>query len=901
MNGISFLIDVTQEYGKVFSGFVTIMERISAFLGRLKVYLDEKVPDGTPLLDKRLRSDVYEVLHHFILVLAHSHKLATSKMARAKLMAGLLFFGDDQGVKGSLANLEFKIANVSRMEITVILQKVSEEARNVRRVEEKVDKIGEGVTKIEAVLLVEQDRQLTKEQNEQNVRRIKETLQPDGPEAWMDVHNTFQSQIVENTGAWLLENHASFQRWMTPKETSEPVFVLSGGEGYGKSCLSSAVIHHLLEKYPKGRTDHRVAVGYYYFRKDAKEKSSVNKAIRDILYQLTQYDTVYAKKIGPAMTDSQDLNKTLDLWKTFVKDMGAKLNNTFFVILDGIDEPESEEGRPLATIIQELMSTKPKDNQLQVRFFISGRPAEIQKIEERAAISMPEVSLGSRPGSGDAPINEADIVQFITWRLKNMDIFQTSANEEVSTLQGRIPSVLAAGVKGDFVRLGYKLDEISKCTRVRQIEQILERASETREDAIKRQITGLDATLSKEEIEDLNEVLSWLLGAIEIEATGWIDAECLEGVLLLKTGTPAVVSLAKQIKNKYSSLLDLDKLEFVTLVSDDIRQYLLSASRETRLIQPQNNEVQTAEVAIVKRVISTFCGDDLYNRFNFESFFESMSGEKATRVHVDEKSIHVKILQTCLVALCDKPTDGSISSLREYARMWFIEHLSHVEREALDATTVKWIRTQLARLLVESGPIDAWWDEEYFEELQEDWLDEEDDEDEDDATNAGADESDREQTTKGSNNSQEDGDADDDDDEEEEDPYIDIIAAWLRDSSIEGIDSVDRSWLIDTLSEKNPTVLLLGRVLHRLADRWFSSTPSFSTYTCVHRLYWQVCARIHLVTKPMNFPGWERMVENSWNQGEPVETTRCKKFKLICFTDKRRSEARDRGKITRRH
>jgi hypothetical protein len=183
MNGISFLIDVTQEYGKVFSGFVTIMERISAFLGRLKVYLDEKVPDGTPVLDKRLRADVYEVLHHFILVLAHSHKLATSKMARAKLMAGLLFFGDDQGVKDALGNLEFKIANVSRMEITVILQKVSEEARNVRRVEEKIDKMGDGVTRIEAAILVDQDRRLTKEQSDHNAQRIKDVLQPDDPEA----------------------------------------------------------------------------------------------------------------------------------------------------------------------------------------------------------------------------------------------------------------------------------------------------------------------------------------------------------------------------------------------------------------------------------------------------------------------------------------------------------------------------------------------------------------------------------------------------------------------------------------------------------------------------------------------------------------------------------------------
>ena len=497
------------------------------------------------------------------------------------------------------------------------------------------------------------------------------------------------------------------------------------------------------------------------------------------------------------------------------------------------------------------MSEQPAAGQLQVRFFISGRPTEVQKIEERASVSIPEVSLGTKPGTGNMPVNESDIVQFITSRLKNMDIFQTTANEEVSALQRRIPDELAAGVKGDFVRLGYKLDEISKCTRVRQIEQILERANETREDAIKRQISSLNASLTRDEIEDLNEILNWMVGAMDVEATGWCDTECLEGVLLLKTGTPAVVSLAKQIKNKYASLLDLDRLDFVTLISDDIRQYLVTSAKETRQIQPPNEQVQVAEIAIVKRVIGTFCGDDLYKRFNFDAFFESMGGEKVAKIQIDEKNMHVKILQTCLMALCDKPTDDSLDSLHQYARMYFAEHLKSIDRQTLNNTTTKWLRTQLARLLVESGPIDAWWNEEYFEELQGDWMEEEADDDEEDNVEDGSDiKSEDDDATKsesdGSGSGSDSGkstnkvDNDDDNVEDEDDDYIDVIAEWLRDSPIDGIDSNARSWLLEVLSGNNPSVLLLGRVLRRLAERWFGGTPSFDTFTCVHRLYSQV-------------------------------------------------------------
>ena len=836
MNGISFLITFTQEYSKVFSGFVTIMERMSAFLGRMKVYLDGKISPGGVVLDKRLRGDVYEVLHHFIMVLAHSYKLRDSKTAKAKLITGLFLFGDDQGVKSALADLEVKIANVSKMEITVILQEVSEAARDVRRVEEKIDRMGDGVSRIEANLQAEQDRRVGKEQSEQNAKRLKEVLQPSEADSWTKAHGSFQGQLVPSTGSWLLERHTAFQRWMDPKDLPPNVFVLSGGEGYGKSCLSSAVIHHLLDKYPKGRSDHHVAVAYYFFQRDAKEKSSVKQAIRDVLYQLTQYDAAYGKKLGAALGDLHDLSKTLDLWRVFVDDNRTKINNTFFIVLDGVDEPDSDAERALATIIENLMSMKPEPGQLQVRLFITGRPSEVQKLEERAAASIPEVSLGSKPGSKDPPVNEEDIIRYINDRLKHMDIFQTSANEEVTTLQNRIPSELATGVKGDFVRLGYKLDEISRCTRVRQISEILERASETREVAIKRQISTMNGSLTKDEIEDLNEIMNWILGAMDVEGIGWVDTECLEGVLLLKTGTPSVVSLAKQIRSKYTSLLDLTveitsagKMEFVTLVSDDIRQYLVTAAKESQQIQAPTSEVQAAEVAIVRRVVSTFCGDDLYKRFNFESFFDGMGGEKAAKIHIDEKSMHVKILQACLVVLCDKPKDDKdLKSLREYARMYFVDHLRQVDREALDNDTVKWIRTQLARILVEESPIDAWWDEDYYEELRDDWINDEDDGGEE------TEDEDEQSSEPGADDSKSDSEKNDDE------RYVDALAKWLRGAAIDGIDLHERTWFQDTLSGNNPSVKILSRVLRRLAERWFSSIPTFETFLCVHGLYVQV-------------------------------------------------------------
>ena len=280
--------------------------------------------------------------------------------------------------------------------------------------------------------------------------------------------------------------------------------------------------------------------------------------------------------------------------------------------------------------------------------------------------TIPQISLGSRLGSEELPKNQADILSYINRYLDNMKMFKGSLGPELSKLRDRIPSELAAGVKGDFVSLAFKLDEISKCVRVRNIQDILDRSSESRDDAIKRSISSLDMTLSRDETEELNEMLNFMLGAMDIESVGWVDTECFESLLLLKTQTPAVVPLAEQIKSRYHSLLAVDD-DFVTLVSDNIRDYLLTSSRDRQQNLDDESEVQDSEIAIVKRVISTFCGDDLYKRFKFERFFETIGGDRAPRIHVNEDEIHIRIVRSCLLVLCDKYDDTALEGLRLYA------------------------------------------------------------------------------------------------------------------------------------------------------------------------------------------------------------------------------------------
>ena len=132
-NAINFVIVAAREYQDVFSDLTTLMERISAFFGRLFLFMND--PDTDLKLDRRLRPTVYKVLEHFVQIMGIAYKIARDSKTRLKLAAKISAFGDDGGVKASLIALETLISDVTRIEVAVIVKDLSEAARNIRNVE----------------------------------------------------------------------------------------------------------------------------------------------------------------------------------------------------------------------------------------------------------------------------------------------------------------------------------------------------------------------------------------------------------------------------------------------------------------------------------------------------------------------------------------------------------------------------------------------------------------------------------------------------------------------------------------------------------------------------------------------------------------------------------------------
>ncbi|KAF2209646.1 hypothetical protein CERZMDRAFT_70123 [Cercospora zeae-maydis SCOH1-5] len=728
-NAISFVISAVQDYDDVFNNITALMERVSVFLERLRIYLDDT--DAKTKLDKRLRLTVYRVLEHFLVVMGLAHKLTRGWKAKFKLAAKIGAYGEDDGVKEALATLERLISYQTQTEITVIVKDISEAAKNIRSVNSKLDTIADSQDKAASslgFLQTAEERRKAEDEDRKRLETLREALNIDSTKKpWSEKQDELWGKHIEGTGNWLLEYKAtsmSFERWADSKKPDVNVFSVKADEGFGKSFLCSIVVKHLQDKH---REDSRIGVAYYYFTRDVQDKSPINRAMKAIIWQLASSTTTvsrdYLKLAAKACGNNKDFGRTADLWQKLVSEAAKHLDATFYIVLDGIDEAESEAGKPLASIISQIMRPE-KDAQLRVRLFFTGRPSGLDALGDDVESHIPQLKIA---GPADMKsLNEDDILLYAQSRLDDMDIFANKSErnaDKIIELKERARIDLGTGVKGDYFALDYKLDSVSKSRNFREVEEVLSLARETRSQAIAREINQLNDTLRRDEIKELNDLLMWVITAFQD-----LTVDQCESILRLKADTFTLIALEKQIREKYYSIFDVDDEKLVSLRSDDIREYLDKKDEDAakdnvtdhhRTRASEHVALEEGEIALVERLVKThfnniFGGEDLYDRFGFEAFFKSKLGDQAVRIHLETFNIsHVRLAQACLVAICDKFEDEEYASFHTYAYEWFADHLRAItDNDEIDVATKQDVGRKLIRVLREQAFIETWWNKE---------------------------------------------------------------------------------------------------------------------------------------------------------------------------------------------
>ncbi len=421
------------------------------------------------------------------------------------------------------------------------------------------------------------------------------------------------------------------------------------------------MIRHLQDKH---RGDARVVVAYYYLQRESSEKSSViNRIMKTIIWQLARANREYLKAAAIVCDPSQGLDSSRNghLWRKLVTDLAKSVEMTVFVVLDGIDEIDTENDRPdLIEIMQQVRHiSDDKASHLKVRAFITGTKEALDSINESTELAVPEIQLEPNPQTEEPSLNQADLELFVTDRLERAERVKRLDLE----LKGRITRELAKGARGAYSRLLYLLDDIVNIQNTNQIEEILERANQSLRDIIESKVAALNSSLSRDEISEVNTLLSWLTMAYEDLSV----VQC-EAILSLKADGQSL-GLEDRIRRKYSDMFSLDDTKQITLragVEDYLRESNETSTNQIEALQ--RSQIQPSEVNLIQKVLvahfrNVFGDEDVYTRFAFDSFFANKLGDQALRIRLIPTESAIKVAQGCLVAVCEKYNDDRSSDL----------------------------------------------------------------------------------------------------------------------------------------------------------------------------------------------------------------------------------------------
>lgn len=700
-----------QKVGSIFDCISELYERIGDFIQRFEVYTRIRS------IDVAMRRIIHELLCSVMTITTLSLKIV--KENKLLLYIKVFAFDSDEGVSAELTKLKrltdtenamrgaltFESAMNSNSKITVGF---SETRDSLNVLDKKMDVLGASIQEISNA----KEKRNKDDARQRQLETVKKAISP--KEIYKEVLTNYNDRRVYQTGSWLLGSSA-FMEWADNKLGLQPILCISGNEGYGKSYLVSAIIDHLRSRYSQGLSTSRTSIAYYFFEYDnkvsqSKDTPSVNQALRAVVWQLAQNDLVYLKDASKCCNNEEDFGSNEKLFQRLFRDLAAKTDATFYIILDGLDIVKKEK-KHLSQIVDHITARPEIQGQLRIRLLLSGRPETLYDLE---CTAFPTIVMGTQ--------GQDDLSKFVAQGIEEIEVLSGKSDQDkMDKLKRDIFTALTEGAKGDFVKAQMKLNEIKTKTRLSQIEEVLLHAGEKRSNTIMRELVRLNSELAQEDIEDLNKILSWI-----VCARAPVTIARLESILYLKNGEDLLLPLKDQIQNRYAALLSVSGYDDeVSLVSEEVKDLLAAGlPGSSNLTTPGDVEINVHEIKIVKRLLKNMCDEELFARFGFEEFFLRKSQKPGCKIGINVNDAHFEVLLDCLAVMhvSNKHTD----SLLEYACICLPEHLKNIDLTLLEPTRKSRMGPQLLGIFIKDDLIDRWWSSDRTEFLGWEWMEERD-------------------------------------------------------------------------------------------------------------------------------------------------------------------------------
>jgi hypothetical protein len=825
-NAIGFVVQAVRGFSDMMDGFVTLMERSSAFLRRLVYFLEQESGKDGSHLPRPLRRPAYEILSQFLGVLRSSYKLATSTRERMKSMAGIILFNSNDTVAESLKLMEDHIQEFTRAEVDDILLGVrglakhliksdEERARHQTEIYEYLQatyKVGDQVLSVTQQMKTTLDGRASKDQQKENLLKIANSLglkKPGDWETWSKRHSELCKTHVEGTGEWLSRDEPAFIQWADLDQHDKKVLFLKADSGFGKTHLFNYVVSHLDKKCRAARGPNQAFLGYYYYGDDKDD--SLERCIGSIIYQFAAADVGYAQAVVDECARLASIARAEDRWNNLVLGLQRAMKGTYFICMDGFDSrSQLDTAEMMMSTIAGQSAASAKSNGVSLRLFVSGNDDALSEVSQGVK-GVDTIHLGKRRDSvqiteraGNDPDvaslseslpNASDLRAVTSARIK--EVCKTKPGLKAILSEENI-ELLLEGIRGNYRNLEAKITEINACDTKGKVQDVINNTSADMNTVQRNRIKTLDALLNSRQAQVLNGLLVWVAGLSYEPST-----KLLESVLFFTFGEEFLI--ADQIATTYSPVLMIDKEGRVGF-KDGLRDILsASASSGAESSQLHAEAISGAEVSLCRRFIKNACDATDYARFRFDDFFEAM----AQKVHIhldDDNTVNVTIISLCIGALFDSRKDENLDELRDYASMWFYSHLKTLV-EALDEFEPERkfmidLGAKLVDLIYDAKMIDTWFTKKRLAWLKYDLLYQED--------------------------------------------FVESLVNLLKNPQVTKGYSKDpkkSAWVKSVISDAASKYSVLERVASRLATHWFSCSAGTPDENYL-RISWGIVAKV---------------------------------------------------------
>ncbi|KAL0260736.1 hypothetical protein SLS55_004426 [Diplodia seriata] len=723
-SAVCYLLETAQKYHDYFASLAVLFEHITPFLYRFEIYTTAKTSGAvTP---SGVMRPLLQLLESFIWICCHATKIAQAgKWEKTKIALGILFFRTDGGINDQLDRIERLTSEELKMNVALIKRSVESSEAGLKDVMDFIR---------ETEKSKEDERTQTK-----NQKIIKDALGINEQESqWSVTQQECQKDVAVLTGDWLLES-TEFLNWSERRDgVDNPVMALEAPELCGKTYLCSQVIRALqssVNTVPNNVLQgYRAFIGYFFVSNKTKsdKKTTVFEAVAAIVWQLTEKDRVFQKHAASKCREQGLFSKTGLLWQDVVMSYkGPRI--IFFVVLDGVEQADQDD--ELESVIRGVfdLNQNQAGGKLQVRLFMTGTENKLDELEQRSKTNFARKKV--------VGFNQSDIQRFVNEKMDRA--YNKNPSESLapnSTLREDIEKTLT-DLPGDYNHLNGLLNRISREEYEEGIRAILNNAAKNNQQSNMRSlIEKLDQTLDQDSIEDLNEILPWI-----VLPEVWPTLKQIEAVLLLSRGKSSVIPLRRRIKEKYPSpLLEIDDddndiwslstLHYFTEESTEATGEAEKDSSETRedttktsamVTSNSEHQLHSSEILLVKNLLLSVCGTALYERFQFDDFFESKaSPQRRTAISYHQVDGHFRITLCCLKALCG-PKRTEADALHAYAVENLPWHLSMVDSESLrhtDPNARKAVGTMLHDFLTHDDCLRLWLDPRNSSDVRSVWL-----------------------------------------------------------------------------------------------------------------------------------------------------------------------------------